>query len=104
MFIGNIPSELAALDTLHLLDVSNNNFSGSIPSIPLLGEVGSNNTLIWKNIVGLNVSGNPLLNGNVPDELCQSLNTTSLAFDCSNRLCGCKNICPCPVDGRNESS
>lgn len=134
---GGIPTQLAGHANLTELGLANNRLSGSIPL-----QVQFASSLIFLDIADnalsgplsasefstaamdhslryLNIEGNPLLSGTVPEDLC-CLNLDSscefqkwygiwvaltenrsctFGFDCSEELCGCG--CPC---GANETA
>ena len=82
---GPIPEEIGSLPDLEELWLQENALSGALPaSLPLLA---SNATLLV-----FNIGGNPLLTGEVPEEIC-TLDAGSLSFDCSESLCGCDCAC-----------
>jgi len=80
---GSIPTELSNYPNLEELWLQENQLSGPLPSD--LHQLMSNNSLTV-----FNISGNTLLKGRVPDELCA---VSALSFDCSETLCGCDCSC-----------
>lgn len=97
---GSIPSELGKLTNLEGLWLNQNNIQGSLPK-----------EFQWlPKLELLNISGNSLLSGTIPENLCTAVlsydsfgweNTTELlaaGFDCSSLLCGCECSCS-PVNG-----
>lgn len=91
---GPIPTEFSQLTALGRLEMANNDFTGTVP------EMVSHN---W--LYKLDISGNALLSGTIPDSFCQ-LNATCIptslrlpcteplsSYDCSALLCGCGCSC-----------
>lgn len=122
---GSLPTELALLTKLEHLDLNNNAFTGAIPSEfgqlvvghlslatnSLSGKVPLELSALRRSLHTLQLEGNPMLSGVIPETLC-SLHGTCIPrpslyyscpgqiegteFDCSNTLCGC--ACSC-MDG-----
>lgn len=101
---GSIPSELGLLTQTKHLSLNSNDFAGSIPS------------QLWQliELKQLDLSGLAQLSGTVPEFLCylqtniscysdpyfETTTECSLAFDCSEVLCGCH----CECSTRNGDS
>ncbi|CAB9523719.1 leucine rich repeat [Seminavis robusta] len=92
---GHIPSEFGKMLVLGLLNLANNSLSGTVPQ-----ELGE----LKQSLFSLNLEGNSLLSGELPDPLCSldgyCFGVASLPcynygvhFDCGNLICGCG--CPC---------
>jgi len=93
-FVGSIPSDIGTMNHAGIVgvwNIANNNFSGTLPN-----EMGR-----WSNLTYFNVSGNALLTGTIPVELC-GYSQLDLQFDCSNGLCGCN--CTCSSGLRRRTS
>jgi len=84
---GRIPSEIGQVSSSPALWLQGNQLSGSIPQGAFdLAEGGS--------LTDLNVTGNVLLSGIIPEIICPV--DMLLDFDCSPSLCGC--AFPCEYD------
>jgi len=81
---GRIPSEIGQVSSLPALWLQGNQLSGSIPQWVFdLAQGGS--------LADLNATGNVLLSGIIPENICPV--DMLLDFDCTPSLCGC--ACPC---------
>jgi len=92
---GLLPSQLGLLTaSLRVLNVSNNALSGEFPTELYSLFLGSNQTE-WS----VDMTGNPMLSGTLPDSLCDRIlinNGTNFtwSFDCTDIFCGCQCDCP----------
>ena len=101
---GQIPSEFGGLSAIGYLTLANNSLSGTVPL-----EFSA----LQHSLHTLDLQGNPLLSGTIPEALCDLNNTCvpttwdmfgcdmelGLSFDCTGVLCGCG----CPCEGGNGS-
>ena len=78
-----VPSEISYLVNVQDINLANNHLSGDL--LDSLSVLASD-----YNMSVFNISGNPLLEGQVQEDLC---NMDYFGFDCSGLLCGCG--CPC---------
>ncbi|CAB9507803.1 Leucine Rich Repeat [Seminavis robusta] len=116
---GTIPSELGLLSNLYELELQGNQFSGPIPKefgqLSSLGHLTLANNLLsgmvplelsalGESLYALTMEGNPLLQGTIPEAVCNVSSTCvgnamhvcegeGLSFDCTNLLCGCGCDC-----------
>lgn len=86
-FTGTLPSQLGNLVGMGRLDLPNNNFHGTLPvevANLTLGKLGL-----------LDLTGNPLLSGTIPNAFCESSHYEhgQATFDCTEQLCGCECSC-----------
>ena len=82
---GTIPSQLGEIPYLEFLELQDNDLSGSIPVELVNLTVG---------LLKFNVSGNEMITGLVPPELCYINETHPLTFfECTDKLCGCSCNC-----------
>ena len=97
-FSGRIPSELGLMKNLSWLDLS---------SLPMLSGPIPTEIFQLTSMKYIDLRGNSSLSGTMPNEWCYLQNSSctfldygvylypcTLAFECSDRLCGCN--CPCP--------
>jgi len=104
--LTTIPSELGTLTSMKILHLYDNGLAGPVPP-ELVNLAGSlielnlaNNNFDGKvpeelfQLDYLNLAGNSLLEGIIPDSACDAVH-----FDCSNILCGCSCDCLAPIDG-----
>ena len=87
-----IPSEIGNLVRVQDINLASNQLSGELPGVLSV-------LLTDYNISAFNISSNPLLEGQVHEDLCDM---RFLSFDCSVRLCGCD--CPCFETGTNGTT
>ncbi|CAB9515544.1 expressed unknown protein [Seminavis robusta] len=86
MLTGQIPSQIGQLTLMRRFKLQNNNFSCSIPLE--LEELASNHALEH-----VDLGGNNLISGVIPEGLCPVTDDFDGKFDCSATLCGCDCAC-----------
>lgn len=125
---GTIPTEYLSRADIAYLELSDNSLTGNLPSelgllsgIPgfpfvrifldnnmLRGPVPQELVAMTNYLVEMDITGNSLLSGTVPEELCflqddsctysyqdTGIRECDLSFDCTGILCGCHSNCTC---------
>ena len=83
LFTGSIPTELGKLKLLNTVWLKNNNFKGTVPTE--LAQI--------KNLQNLYLTGNDLLSGSIPEELCSLASLTTIEISCGFPCNCCVDDC-----------